>query len=375
MIKIMHISKSIGFWVIFLWMIASAQEIILSSEISRMPLGCRIVAMGDAGVALPLNVSSVYWNPASISFLPRYEFWLEGAKLYGGLSSQAMAAFGAPIQDGMNAAILYSPFFPGSIERYDTLPGTPRARLDDESLRANGEPVGIFHNNQHLLLVSIAKKFPIPVIIPGGVNLPFPLDLSVGLNAKGVWQTLDPDGKVRMAMNINLDGGVLVSMGIDYDLVKNMVIRQVCIGVAIRNIVPTRMQWLNSHTTNEKGEDVQYSEPVYNSQYFGLSYIDDAGFKWLSWKAALAMQREYLGKNVSVDSLGRVSESGGGYSNSYHYGIELSMWNVVDIRGGLSDKIPVLGAGVHYKNCYIDYSFRFDEMRYSPLRVAFGLMF
>jgi hypothetical protein len=350
-----------------LYVIGESQEIILSSEISRLPLDCRIAAMGDAGVALPLNVPSVYWNPAGIAVLPRYELWLEGAKLYGGLASQGVAAFGAPIQDGMNTAILYAPFFPGSIEQYDTLPSTYLDRLDNEGLRANGEPVGIFHNNQHLLLVSIAKKFALPVIIPGGVNLPFPVAVSLGLNAKGVWQTLDPGDKVRMAMNINLDAGALVTLGIDYDLVKNSVSRQVCIGAAIRNVVPTKMVWLNSPEN--------YKEPVNNSQYYGLSYIDDAGFKWLTWKVALAMHRTYVGKDIAVDSLGNLTESGNGYKNTYHYGVELTLWNIADIRAGLSDRIPTLGAGIHYKNCCIDYSFRFDEIRYSPLRVAFGLLF
>jgi len=327
-----------------------------------MPVDTRAMAMGDAGATLAFNSLSMFWNPASVSFMPGYDVRIEGARIYG-MSSQGLLSLSVPMQDGLNAGIMYDAFFPGPILQNDTLPGTLVDRLGNEELRADGSAEGWFQNNQNLVLLGIGKKFGIPVPRPPGVSFPIPVNLGIGVNAKYLWQTLTPGGKVRMGMNINIDVGGLLQIGVDYDLEKNMISRQVLIGAAVRNVVPTDMVWVNSP------ED--YSEPVDNSQYYGLAYVDDAGLGFLTWKAALGLHREKQGRIVSEENGDRTT----GYVSTYHYGVEIGLWRIVDVRAGLSNRHVTLGAGVHYRNMFIDYAFRFDEVAYTPLRLAVGVSF
>jgi len=62
-------------------------DIRYAAELNHVPIGCRTIAMGNTGVTLPYNDMSIYWNPSAISFSDNYDISIEGAKLYGGLSS------------------------------------------------------------------------------------------------------------------------------------------------------------------------------------------------------------------------------------------------------------------------------------------------
>lgn len=334
-------------------------DVLYSSEFTRMQIGARQMALGDAGVALPLNALAAYWNPAAQSFLETFEVWAEGAQLYGGLSSQGALAFEAPIQDGLNAAVIYNSFWPHEIYEYDSLPADYATRLNQPELRADGAYEGVFRNNHHMLIMSIAKRYGIPFPRPASLSIPIPVDLGVGLNVKYYWQTMDPGGKTRMGMNLNLDAGLLLRIGVDFDVEKQKIVRQVCLAADIRNVVPSRMVWVNS--------PADYGERVDNSQYYGVAYIDDAGLGWLTWKVALSVNRtpgEISGENGKI-----------GLVNTRHYGLEFGILDCVDIRAGVSDGIVGLGAGVHYRAYRLDYLFKFDRIELSALRLALGVRF
>ncbi len=317
-----------------------------AAELNQVPIGCRTIAMGNTGVVLPYSDMSTFWNPACISLSNAYETSVEGAKLYGGLSSLGVISFNAPVQKGLSAGLMYKAFFPDNIYEWDSLPGTFFDRQYNYSI--DGYPAtGVFHNNQHNIIATLAKNFSIPIPRPSSFSLPMPVDICIGLNIKSLIMTMTPKNTVRMGYNINIDMGLLFRLGVDYDLAKESIRREILIAVAMKDFLPTKMVWLHSY------ED--YEEPIDFVQAYGLSYIDRSGFLFGNWTISLAMYRQY--------------------ETTLHAGLEGEFFDIVAFRCGVSNKVATLGAGVHYKNYSVDYTFTFDEIDYSMLRLAAGVKF
>lgn len=317
-----------------------------AAEFNHVPTGCRTVAMGNTGVVLPYSDLSSFWNPSLIGLAESYQVHMEGAKLYGGLSSLGALSLYAPLQKGLCAGIVYRAFFPDLINEYDSLPGSYYDRIKNYNI--DGYPAkGAFHNNQHNIIVTLAKDFSLPLQRPNSYSLPIPIDFSIGINIKSLWMTMTPGNKVRLGYNINLDAGLIVRIGLDYNLEKKSIMREILIGMSLRDFLPTKMTWLHSYEN--------YEEPVDGSEFYGLSYIDRSGFLYGNWTVSMALQRNY--------------------ELTMHAGLEGEFFNMVSFRCGVSNKIPTLGAGIHYKRYSIDYSFTFDDLDYSFLRLGVGVKF
>jgi hypothetical protein len=213
--------------------------------------------------------------------------------------------------------------------------------------RADGSYNGLFYNNQNIVLLSLAKIFPLPIPRPASYSYPLPIDQSVGISFKDFWQTLNPGGKVRMGMNINCDAGLMLRVSIDYDLVKKQVDREVYAGVTVKDFLGTSVVWLNSPDN--------YQETVDGAQYYGISYIDRTHFLGANWLVSFAIEKSY--------------------DLTYHGGIEAEFFDLVALRAGLSGKVWTCGTGITYRNYALDYAFRFDDIDYSPLRVALRVSF
>ena len=322
-------------------------DIRYAAELDQVPVGCRSAAMGNAGVAQPLDASSIIWNPSSSSFAQSRQISAEYASLYGGMSSQACAAFWAPLQEGMSAGIFYEPFFSGDINQWDSLPGTYLQRQIDPSMRADGTSQGVFTNTQNTLSISLSKLFTLPIPRPSSYSYPLPLEIASGLSFKGYWQTMNPRGKLRMGMNVNCDIGVMLHIGIDYDILRKAVCREFYCGLSVKDALGTKVVWLHSPT--------DYQEKVDRTEYFGVSYIDKTGILGAAWTVTVAGERSY--------------------TTAFHGGIEAQYWNMVAFRAGLSDKTPTIGVGISYKKYCLDYAFSFDDLAYSPLRLSLGYAF
>lgn len=344
------------FFAVFLWSVCgkdSTQVVELkelkiryAAELNQVPVGCRTIAMGNTGVVLPYSDMDIHWNPAGISLSNTFETSVEGAKLYGGLSSLGVISFNAPVQKGLSAGIMYKVFLPDIIYEWDSLPGTFFDRQYNYSI--DGYPAkGAFHNNQHSVIATIAKNFSIPIPRPSSFSLPMPVDICIGLNIKSLIMTMTPGNTVRMGYNVNIDMGLLFRLGVDYDLAEESIRREILIAVAMKDFLPTKMTWLHSY------ED--YEEPIDFTQAYGLAYIDRSGFLFADWTVSLAMYRQY--------------------DATLHAGLEGEFFDIVAFRCGVSNKIATLGAGVHYKNYSVDYAFTFDEIDYSVLRLAAGVKF
>ena len=318
-----------------------------AAELNRIPVGCRSAAMGNCGVVQPFDAASIVWNPAASSYCAVKEVSAEYASLYGGLSSQACAAFRSPLQDGMSVGIAYEPFFSGDIDQWDTLQGTYLQRQIDPSKRADGTSSGIFTNTQNTLLVSLSKLFSLPIERPTSYSYPLPIEIASGLSFKGYWQTMNPNGKLRMGMNVNCDLGLLLHIGLDYDLVRKIVCRELFTGISIKDALGTKVVWLHSPSN--------YQEKVDAAEYFGLSYVDKTGILGANWTLSLGGERFY--------------------TTVFHGGIEAQFWNLIAFRAGLSDKTITAGVGLVYKSYCLDYAFSFDDLANTPLRLSLGYVF
>ncbi len=316
-------------------------------ELDQVPSSCRVAALGDAGVAIPLDAVSIFWNPAAHAFIDKYEVSAEYARLYGGLSTHGCVAAHVPLQEQMSVAAMYVRFQSGAISLWDSLPGTETERLNDPSMRADASNNGYFYNDQNMVTVSLAKLFSVPIGRPETYNYPMPMDLSAGINFKEFWQTLNPSGKVRMGMNINCDAGLLLRVSLDYDLQQKMVDREVYVGATVKDLLGTKEVWLHSPDN--------YQETVDLSQYYGIAYIDKTHLLGANWLVTAALERSY--------------------ETTYHCGIEAQVFNMVALRLGVSQNVFTCGAGVTYKNYSLDYAFRFDDVDYSPLRLSLKVAF
>lgn len=318
----------------------SNDSIRYGADMTHLPFGSDIAAMGDAGVVLPRRAIATLWNPATAALLQRYECSAEIADLYHSMSQQACFSAAAPVQQQYGAAINYVPFFSGAIEQYDSL-----SAYDQNSGLTEYTPKGYFQNNQHMIVLALGKKIALQLPRRAGTELPLPFDIAVGSNLKGYIQTMNPDSRLRMGMGANIDVGFLGRIGLDYDIRTLKSNREILLGATLRDILPNDIIWIYSPS--------DYTEPFHISQYYGIAYTDRSNDFPGNWTLALSLQKEYV--------------------VTYHGGVEAEFWNTVVFRAGFSDRVPTVGAGVHYEQYFIDYAFRFDEIGFSYIRVAVGL--
>ena len=327
---------------------AAESDIRYAADVDRLPAGSDIAAMGDVGVVLSGRAASAYWNPAAPAFIDDYTLSAEGADLYRHLSQHGCFTASAPLADNSGLSLLYLPFYSGVMEEYDTLP---------QFTSGNGltrfRPKGYFKNYHHLLVVSMArrKSFSMPRLSETALKLP--LEIAVGASLKAYSQMMDPGRYHYMGLGYNADIGVTARIGLDYDIEKREVSRELCIGAALRDILPSEIIWIYSNNEVWQYAPEGYREPFTYAQYYGVSFSDRSGDLPVDWTVALSLHKEY--------------------EVTYHGGIEISVIDKVLFRAGVSDRMPTLGAGVRYRNWFLDYAFRFDAVAISYARITAGV--
>jgi hypothetical protein len=325
-----------------------AQTIRYAGELTQIPVSCRSIAMGEATVALPAEPFAAFINPGSAAFAQKRTISAAGARLFSGLGHHIATAMNAPVQNYLSLGTSYTAFFPGDLIRWDSLPGTPEQRLYQPDLRADGaDGLGVFHNNHHQILATVSRLVSLPVPRPAGFSVPLPVDLGVGVNFKHYWQIMNPDGEARMGSNSNLDVGGCLRIGVGYDLDKEEISRALSFGIAVRDVLPSRMIWAHSY------ED--YQEPVDSRLQYGIAYIDRTEILGAHWTAAASL--------------------GGQYSSRLRLGLEAQLWEMVAFRAGLAESTPTFGAGIRSGGLQLDYAMSLDALAFSPIRLALTLAF
>ncbi|MBN1760468.1 MAG: hypothetical protein JW863_19220 [Chitinispirillaceae bacterium] len=329
--------------------VSADDSIRYTADVTRLPVGTDIAAMGDIGVALPRRAVSAVWNPAAAALLEQYEVSMEGADLYQHLSQHGCFAGAVPLKNRLGAVLSYQPFYSGRINLYDTIP---------EATGFNGltvhSPRGFMRNYHHLVNLSFAGYYPLQFPRVAGTNLPIPIDLSAGINMKVYAQTMMPGGQMYLGMGYNADVGLLARIGIDYDIATNMHHRQLCVGATLRDVLPSSVIWMSYSDKQLYYSPERYREPFHFAQYYGVTYIDQSGALFADWVLGIGLIKEY--------------------EVTYHGGIEATFWDMASFRAGISGKTPTVGAGFRYRRLFIDYAFRFEEIAFSVVRLTIGVV-
>jgi hypothetical protein len=342
-LKLIFIASALWYCTAF-----TEEAIRYGADVTRLPVGADIAAMGDAGVVLPRRASAMVWNPASAAFLDRYEFSAEGADLYRHLSQHGCFSGSVPLKNNSGIALCYLPFYSGVIEQYDTI---------SQESGYNGlteyRPKGYFKNYHHAISLALARKFCLQLPRMIDTEMPLPFDIAVGGNCKAYMQTMNPDGNNHMGLGYNADAGVLLRFGLDYNLTTKQVCRDLYLGATIRDALPSEIIWIYSYNDTWKYSPGDYREPFDYAQYYGIAYVDKSGDLPVDWTIALSLHKEY--------------------EVTYHGGIEVEFMKMVLFRAGLSDRTPAIGAGFHHRNFFIDYAFRFDPVAVTFVRLTAGI--
>jgi hypothetical protein len=335
---------------LYLCTAAADEDIRYAADVTRLPVSADIAAMGDIGVVLPRRAAASIWNPATAAFLERYEFSAEGADLYQHLSQHGCFSGSVPLKNNSGVVLCYLPFYPGIIERYDTIPS-------GEGLNGLTEyrPEGYFKNYQHTINLALARKVCLRLPRTSETEMPLPLDIAFGGNCKAYIQMMDPDGHRHMGLGYNVDLGTTFRIGMDYDLTTKQVTREIYLGATIRDALPSEIIWIYSRSDTWRYSPEDYREPFDFAQYYGIAYVDKSGDLPLDWTVALSLHKEY--------------------AVTYHGGLEVAFMKTVFFRAGFSDKTPTLGAGFHRRNYFIDYAFRFDPVAITYIRLTAGIFF
>jgi len=328
---------------------AAENDVRYTAEMTRLPAGADVAAMGDAGVALPGRASSSIWNPALAAYVNQYVVSAEGADLYQHLSQHGCFSGSAPLRSNSGVAVHYQPFYSGVIEEYDTIP---------EASGFNGltryKPQGYFKNYQHLITVGVARKVSTSMPRFSETAFKMPFEIAFGGNLKAFIQYMNPGGDRYMGLGYSMDVGMSSRIGLDYDIDKKEISREIQVGVSVRDVLPTDIVWIYSNDDVWMYSPTAYREAFTYAHYYGVSYTDRSSDLPFDWTLALSLHKEY--------------------EVTYHGGLELLFMKKVLFRAGLSDKTPVFGTGLRYKNMFVDYAFRFDAVAISYARLTAGVM-
>jgi len=88
-----------------------------------------------------------------------------------------------------------------------------------------------------------------------------------------------------MGVNVNCDAGLVLRIGLDYDMSSQTVSREIYAAASLRDALGTQVTWLHSPDN--------YQEKVDRLQYYGISYVDKTGILAAHWTVSLAIEKSY----------------------------------------------------------------------------------
>ncbi len=318
-----------------------ADDIYYTAEMDRIVSGCKTIALGGCGAAIPDAPFAALANPALPGLDNHWRLDLEGSKLYG-LSNFGAAEATVPLTKDAAASLSYRAFFSGPMNTYDSL-SQPYDQMREQYPVDGYKSTGTIRDNFHAVTVSAARNFRVHVPRPSGFALPLPVDLSGGLGGRLLIQDFNPNGRERLGMMVNLDAGLAIRIGFDWDITVERARRELTIAAMYQDFLPTSMTWLYS----------QYKEKSSMNQAYAISYIDDSQFLHGRYTVTIGVTKQ------ERDVFG-------------HTGVEAQFFDIVSFRGGYGDQHWTVGAGLKYKHIHTDYAITFDELAYTLIRFGLG---
>lgn len=308
-----------------------------SNDFMYIGVGAHNFGMGNAVVASTNDITAGYWNPAGLVRIPtKIQFSFMHNEYFAGIAKYDYAGIAFPLDSNKHAfAINFMRF------GVDDIPNT--LDLIDADGSVNYDNVRNFSVGNYGILLSYART-----IIP---------NLSIGVTTKIVH---------------NKAGGFAKSWGFGADVGVMYTIKDWKIGFTVKDITTTFNAWSYSFTDKEKQVLAQTSNVIPKSSteitlpriQFGAAYHKTFKGKIdltaeLDWELTTDGQRNTLisTRKVSMDP---------------RIGVELGLWKIFYIRGGVNNfqKLlnskgkktfsaqPNLGAGFKYKDYVsVDYAY------------------
>lgn len=308
-----------------------------SNDFMYIGVGAHNFGMGNAVVATTNDITAGYWNPAGLVRIPtNLQFSFMHNEYFAGLAKYDYAGIAFPLDSNKHAIGINFMRF-----GVDDIPYTLDLIEPDGSV--NYDNVRNFSVGNYGILLSYAYQ-----IIP---------NLSVGATTKIVH---------------NKAGSFAKSWGFGIDIGAMYKIKDWQIGITVKDITTTFNAWSYNFTDKEKAILADTSNVIpKNSTEITLPRIQFGVAYTKTFKDKIELKAE-LDWEITTDGPRNTLISTKKVSMDPRIGIELGLWKIFYIRGGVSNfqKMlnsdgkktftvqPNLGAGFRFKNIvFVDYAY------------------
>ncbi len=312
---------------IFIVVIMLPLSFLLSQETSygdaflNIGASSRSVGLGRSVVALPENVGGYLVNPAATAFLPNNTFTGMYINQFG-LAEYYTLGFSHPTKKGYHWGIYALNLSINDIfERPDVKLITDLESRRDSIRALVARGFNSFNTRESALIINLSKSIKYN-IEPGWMFAEIPLRIPIGINVK----LLQKDLYQVTGTGIGVDMGGMVFLDLE-DLFLYDWLDEFAFGLSLNNIVNTRIYW-----SSGKRDDIPMQLIT------GIGYFQT--FDHLPIKFTLLWQQNSL------------------YRNESQYGVELTLFEVINIRGGFNYDYLQGGIGLTFGN--LNYSFGLD---------------
>ncbi len=302
-------------------------SILLSQETSygdaflNIGASSRSVALGRSVVALPQNAGGYLVNPAATAFLSNNTITGMYVNQFE-LSEYYTLGLSHPTKNGYQWGIYGLNFSVNNIfERPEVINIADLETRRDSIRSLVAQGFNSFSTRESALIINLSKNAKYNLDIGRGLT-EIPLKIPIGINIK----LLQKDFYQVDGTGIGVDMGGMVLINLEHIFIYEW-LDEFTFGMSLNNIVNTRMYW-------SSGE----REDIPMQLIAGISYTQT--FDHLPIKYTLLLQKNSL------------------YTSEMQYGAELTLFNVVNVRGGFNYGYLQGGIGLTFGN--MNYSFGLD---------------
>lgn len=271
-----------------------------AGEAFSVGFGARALALGGSFSAVGEDASTIFWNPAGLSYLEGANLIFMHGSYFDGAENQDFVAGSLPDILGKGVPLGVSLFLlsSGGIKSTELSPG-------------DTIPEG-----ENLIVTDTLNFRAYRVTFSGSIRA---LGGGVGVTLKFIGEDLS----VETGWGVGLDIGYLYRSGV------------LGYGFVVKDIFTTPIFWSSGRQ--------EFISPSFR---MGISYSPMKSFLFTS--------------DLIVFTEGRETEApleAGPLSLEPHLGLEFQLSGPLSLRGGLDSGNPTLGAGIHFGAWYLDYAF------------------
>jgi len=337
------INKLIILLTIFSVTIATAQNTQYSAEFLELGVSAKALGMGSANVSLGNDVTSPFWNPAGLAFVPKLQVASLYADMFNSLQKQSYIGAAIPLFGGTTISFSWMRLSVDDIERHLYDPELDdydaRQRISDATIALIYPPDGTFGSYDDAYYISIAKHLPINLDL-GWQYWEMPIDMAFGANVKMINLALDENS----GSGVGIDLGYIFKLGLDKIFVSPYY-GDLSLGLSIQDLFNTRITW---------DTDKNWEDEIGRNFKMGFSYSQP-----------IPVIKSALTVAYDVDTR---------YDGLEHFGLEYLFSEMLAIRIGSNFGYMTTGAGIYLWKFKFDYAYQSHDLGNSHrVSLLFGL--